>query len=100
MPTEVVAGELDSLTIADLNWWEFYGDEVLKGFIEHALNNNKDILAAAERMSAEVFLPPLSLCGDNAAMIGAQAYYEYIAGNIAGMDLNAYATKSILGEKI
>ena len=60
----------------------------------------RDILAEAEKLGVEVFLPPLSLCGDNAAMIGAQAYYEYLAGNTAGMELNAYATKSILGEKI
>ena len=59
-----------------------------------------DILAAAEKLGAEVFMPPLSLCGDNGAMIGAQAYYEYQAGNIADMGLNAYATKSILGEAL
>ena len=59
-----------------------------------------DVLAAAEKMGVEVYMPPLSLCGDNAAMIGAQAYYEYQAGNIADMSLNAYATKSILGEAL
>ena len=59
-----------------------------------------DILAAAEKLGAEVYMPPLSLCGDNGAMIGAQAYYEYLAGNIADMSLNAYATKSILGEAL
>lgn len=59
-----------------------------------------DILAAAEKLGAQVYMPPLSLCGDNAAMIGAQAYYEYLAGNTAGMELNAYATKSILGEAL
>ena len=59
-----------------------------------------DILEAARKMDAQVFMPPLSLCGDNGAMIGAQAYYEYMAGNIAGMSLNAYATKSILGEAL
>lgn len=60
----------------------------------------KDILTAAEELGVEVCLPPLNLCGDNAAMIGAQAYYEYLAGNTADMSLNAYATKSILGERI
>ena len=60
----------------------------------------KDILTAACEIGAEVHLPPLSLCGDNAAMIGAQAYYEYLAGNIANMKLNAYATKSIIGETL
>ena len=59
-----------------------------------------DILAAAEKLGAEVYMPPLSLCGDNGAMIGAQAYYEYKAGNVADMSLNAYATKSILGEAL
>ncbi len=60
----------------------------------------RDVLAAAEKLGAQVYLPPLSLCGDNAAMIGAQGYYEYLAGNIADMSLNAYATKSILGEAL
>lgn len=59
-----------------------------------------DILAAAEKLGAEVYMPPLSLCGDNGAMIGAQAYYEYLAGNTSDMGLNAYATKSILGEAL
>lgn len=60
----------------------------------------RDMQAMTQAMGAELFLPPLKLCGDNAAMIGAQAYYEYLAGNTAGMELNAYATKSILGEAI
>ncbi len=60
----------------------------------------RDILAAASELGAEVYLPPLNLCGDNAAMIGAQGYYEYLAGNVADMGLNAYATKSILGESL
>ncbi len=58
----------------------------------------RDILTAAEKLGARVFMPPLSLCGDNAAMIGAQAYYEFLAGNTAGMELNAYATKSIVAQ--
>ena len=58
----------------------------------------RDILAA--KLGAKVYMPPLSLCGDNGAMIGAQAYFEFLAGNTADMSLNAYATKSILGEAI
>ena len=54
----------------------------------------------AQKMGVTLCMPPLSLCGDNAAMIGSQAYYEYLAGNTADMNLNAYATKSILGEKL
>ena len=60
----------------------------------------KDILDAAEKLGATVYMPPLKLCGDNGAMIGAQAYYEYKAGNLTDMSLNAYATKSILGESV
>ncbi|MEE0859124.1 MAG: tRNA (adenosine(37)-N6)-threonylcarbamoyltransferase complex transferase subunit TsaD [Acutalibacteraceae bacterium] len=43
----------------------------------------------------KLYMPPKSLCGDNAAMVGAQGYYEFISGNTAQQDLNAYATKSI-----
>jgi N6-L-threonylcarbamoyladenine synthase len=60
----------------------------------------KQILDAAEKLGATVYMPPLKLCGDNGAMIGAQAYYEYKAGNLADMSLNAYATKSILDESV
>ena len=60
----------------------------------------RDVMAAAEKMGVQVFMPPLKLCGYNGAMIGAQAYYEYLAGNVADMHLNAYATKSILGEEL
>ena len=60
----------------------------------------RDLLQAVEKLGASVFMPPLHLCGDNGAMIGAQAYYEYLAGNLADMSLNAYATKSILGEAL
>lgn len=54
-----------------------------------------DFAAAAEKNGYELFVPPLRLCGDNGAMIGAQAYYEYLAGNTAGAELNAYATMEL-----
>lgn len=43
----------------------------------------------------KLYMPPLYLCGDNAAMIGCQAYYDYLAGKRGGMDLNAIATLSL-----
>lgn len=43
----------------------------------------------------KLYYPPLSLCGDNAAMVGAQAIYEFENGNTAGQDLNATATLPI-----
>lgn len=50
---------------------------------------------AASDNGMELFVPPLSLCGDNAAMIGAQAFYEYQKGHTADESLNAYATMSL-----
>ena len=48
-----------------------------------------------EENNRELYMPELSLCGDNAAMVGAQGYYEFLSGNIAGLSLNACATKPI-----
>ena len=50
---------------------------------------------ACEEHGYQLYVPPLSLCGDNGAMIGAQGYYEYLAGRRAGTDLNAYATMEL-----
>ena len=54
-----------------------------------------DLERACAAQGCKLYLPPLRLCGDNGAMIGAQGYYEYLAGNTAGMELNAYATRDI-----
>ncbi|MDR2559567.1 MAG: tRNA (adenosine(37)-N6)-threonylcarbamoyltransferase complex transferase subunit TsaD [Oscillospiraceae bacterium] len=52
----------------------------------------RDMIAGrAEKIGAEIFIPPLPLCGDNAAMIAAQGFYEFLAGNTADMSLNARA---------
>ena len=56
-----------------------------------------DLEAACTAAGVKLYLPPLRWCGDNGAMIGAQGYYEYLAGRTAGLDLNAYATMD-LGE--
>lgn len=57
---------------------------------------NSGLRAALEQAcSAEgypLYLPKLSLCGDNAAMIGSQAYYEYQAGARGDMSLNGVAS--------
>ena len=54
-----------------------------------------DLMAACAREGVKLYLPPLRLCGDNGAMIGAQGYYEYLAGARADLSLNAYATRDI-----
>lgn len=50
MPGQIASGYTDSLTIADLSWWQFYGDSTLRRVIELTLENNKDMLAAAARV--------------------------------------------------
>lgn len=49
----------------------------------------------AKRRGVRLYLPELSLCGDNAAMVGAQGFYEWRAGRCADMSLNAAATMPI-----
>ena len=51
--------------------------------------------AECKKRGYELYMPDKSLCGDNAAMVGSQGYYEYLSGNIAGTDLNAFATMTI-----
>lgn len=51
--------------------------------------------AIASKRGWDIYLPDLSLCGDNGAMVGAQGFFEFSNGNIASMDLNGKATADI-----
>ena len=55
----------------------------------------RDFTLAAERAGVQLFIPPMKLCGDNAAMIGCQGYYEFLAGHTADSSLNAYANMEL-----
>ena len=50
---------------------------------------------ACQERGFSLYAPPLSLCGDNGAMVAAQGYYELLAGHTAGMELNAIASLPI-----
>lgn len=54
-----------------------------------------DLTRLCAEKGVSLYLPPLSLCGDNGAMIASQAYYEYKAGRRADASLNAYANRDI-----
>ncbi len=72
-----------------------YKKIVLAGGVSANSELRKMFTAECERRNIELYSPPLNLCGDNAAMVGAQAVYEYQSGNIADCSLNAVATLPI-----
>ena len=72
-----------------------YDTVVVAGGVAANSRIRSDFKAACEKEKLRLFVPPLKLCGDNGAMIGAQGYYEYLAGTRAGSDLNAYATMEL-----
>ncbi|MCH5299986.1 MAG: tRNA (adenosine(37)-N6)-threonylcarbamoyltransferase complex transferase subunit TsaD [Ruminococcus sp.] len=55
----------------------------------------KNLEMLCKQSNLQLFMPDKSLCGDNAAMVGSQGYYEFLSGNIAKADLNAVATLPI-----
>ena len=55
----------------------------------------RELEALARETGAALYLPELRYCGDNAAMIAAQGYYELQKGHTAGMELNAYPQRDI-----
>ena len=55
----------------------------------------KRLAEVVKKQGVNLFIPSLDLCGDNGAMIGAQGYYEYKAGHLADLSLNASALDTI-----
>lgn len=72
-----------------------YRNIVLAGGVSANSGVRARIAAECEKRGLTLYMPPLCYCGDNAAMIGSQAFYEYQAGHIAGFDLNACASRAI-----
>ena len=94
-----MSGEIRRLRILEyLSRHEFLTvEEAVSLFQASPATIRRDFTEAAEKHHLQLFIPPLRLCGDNAAMIGAQGYYEFLAGHTAGSDLNAYASMDING---
>ena len=53
------------------------------------------LTAVAKRNGRKIYVPNMSLCGDNAAMIAVAGYFEYMLGNIQDSSLNASAEDGI-----
>ncbi len=72
-----------------------YGKIAVAGGVAANSRVRADLQAACAASGDRLFLPELKYCGDNAAMIGCQGFYEFQAGHTAGWDLNAFATRDI-----
>ena len=75
-----------------------YKKLVIAGGVSANSGLRKKMEDECKRRGYALYQPPLSLCGDNAAMIGAQGYYEFLAGHTAGLDLNGVASLPIDAE--
>ena len=67
-----------------------YDKVVLAGGVSANSHIRKAIDSLCKKRGAHFFAPEISLCGDNAAMIGAQGYYEFQNGVRADESLNAF----------
>lgn len=68
---------------------------VLAGGVSANKALRREMQARCDKTGRKLFVPPLCYCGDNAAMIGAQGYYEFLAGHVADQTLNATASLPI-----
>ena len=67
-----------------------YNKVVMAGGVSANSHLRAGITEECKKHGAEFYAPELALCGDNAAMIGAQGYYEFLNGARADESLNAY----------
>ncbi len=65
---------------------------VLAGGVSANSHIREAVKKLCDKKKCNLYMPPLSLCGDNAAMIAAQGYYEILSGNLADIRLNAMPT--------
>jgi N6-L-threonylcarbamoyladenine synthase len=60
----------------------------------------EEAVRAGDRLGLPVFIPPLALSTDNAAMIGAAGYVNFRRGIVAGFDLDAEPHLLLGGERV
>lgn len=62
---------------------------VLAGGVSRNSYIRKEFDKMANQLNIKAYYPEPILCTDNAAMIAAQGYYDFIAGKTADLHLNA-----------
>lgn len=73
-----------------------YNCVALAGGVSANSELRKRAIEICRNSKINLHIPTLDLCGDNAAMAASQAYYEFLSGNIAGLELNASAMMDIV----
>ncbi len=68
---------------------------VLAGGVSANSMLRSDMTELCKKNGWQLYCPEIKYCGDNAAMVGSQGFYEAQKNNFAGLDLNAYATMPI-----
>ena len=89
-----VVNSLESKTVKAMQEYEM-NTLVLAGGVSANSVLRERMSAASEKYGWKIYFPELSLCGDNAAMVASQGYYEFISGKRGDMSLNAIATMPI-----
>ena len=87
---EAVASKIDMALSANPGC-----DFVMAGGVAANSHLRSRLADVAKRRGVNIFIPDISLCGDNAAMIAAAGYYEFERGNWADSSLNASALDSV-----
>jgi N6-L-threonylcarbamoyladenine synthase len=55
----------------------------------------KEFVSRCSEECIKLFMPPLWLCMDNAAMVACLGYYQYLEGNISGQDLDVSSRSDV-----
>lgn len=72
-----------------------YKTLVIAGGVSANSRLREVLQAECDKKNIKLYMPPLNLCGDNGAMIGSQAYYEFLNGNLGEMSQNCYGSLEI-----
>lgn len=102
LPQVIVPDATDSMTVADLQWWEVYTDTTLQSLIHKALTYNKDILAATERIREMKYLKRINtanLLPQVTADVSAEREFENYGGKNEDAS-NTFEAKLLLNWEI
>lgn len=84
---EAIQSKIDAILLE-----KGYDKVVLAGGVSANSHIRKGIEKTCKKRKATFYAPDLFLCGDNAAMIGVQGYYEFMNGTTADESLNAFSS--------